>query len=161
MCTNLTLVMGRGYTVGFGGLLSFSFTVWQKLFCPTPPPPPPPTPQHPTDRKLLAPHYCSTWPRVSGSLRARKLPAASAPEAKRMGTALVIPTNEVKMLIPKTAANLQSALRNPNAVVLRKEGADKEQSEDQSQSKRKSRREKQQQKWSFTLFLKTALLIRR
>lgn len=76
---------------------------------------------HPNLGKLLAPHYCSTWPRVSGSLRARKLPAASAPEAKRMGTALVIPTNEVKMLIPKTAANLQSALRNPNAVVLRKE----------------------------------------
>lgn len=71
--------------------------------------------------KLLAPHYCSTWPRVSGSLRARKLPAASAPEAKRMGTALVIPTNEVKMLIPKTAANLQRALRKPNAVVLRKD----------------------------------------
>lgn len=71
--------------------------------------------------KLLAPHYCSTWPRVSGSLRARKLPAASAPEAKRMGTALVIPTNEVKMLMPKTAANLQRALRKPNAVVLRKE----------------------------------------
>lgn len=54
-------------------------------------------------------------------MRARKLPAASAPEAKRIGTALVIPTNEVKMLIPKTAANLQRALRNPNAVVLRKE----------------------------------------
>lgn len=65
-------------------------------------------------------HYCSTWPRVSGSLRARKLPAASAPEAKRMGTALVMPTNEVKMLIPRTAASLQSALRNPNAVVLSK-----------------------------------------
>ncbi len=54
-------------------------------------------------------------------MRARKLPAASAPEAKRMGTALVIPTNEVKMLMPKTAANLQRALRKPNAVVLRKE----------------------------------------
>lgn len=38
-----------------------------------------------------------------------------------MGTALVIPTNEVKMLIPKTAANLQRALRKPNAVVLRRE----------------------------------------
>lgn len=63
-------------------------------------------------------YYCSTWPRVSGSLRARKLPAANAPEAKRMGTALVMPTNEVKMLIPKTAASLQSALRKPNAVVL-------------------------------------------
>jgi len=68
--------------------------------------------------KLSAPHYCSTWPRVSGSLRARKLPAASAPEAKSMGTALVIPTNEVKMLMPNTAANLQRALRKPNAVVL-------------------------------------------
>lgn len=66
------------------------------------------------------PHYCSTWPRVSGSLRATKLPAARAPEAKRMGTALVMPTNEVKMLIPRTAASLQSALRNPNAVVLSK-----------------------------------------
>lgn len=71
--------------------------------------------------KLLVPHYCSTWPRVSGSLRARKLPAASAPEANRMGTALVMPTNEVKMLMPNTAANLQRALRKPNAVVLRKE----------------------------------------
>ena len=71
--------------------------------------------------RLSAPHYCSTWPRVSGSLRARKLPAASAPEANRMGTALVIPTNEVKMLMPSTAANLQRALRKPNAVVLRKE----------------------------------------
>lgn len=71
--------------------------------------------------KLLVPHYCSTWPRVSGSLRARKLPAANAPEAKSMGTALVIPTNEVKMLMPNTAANLQRALRKPNAVVLGKE----------------------------------------
>lgn len=35
-----------------------------------------------------------------------------------MGTALVIPTNEVKMLIPRTAASLQRALRKPNAVVL-------------------------------------------
>lgn len=60
-------------------------------------------------------------------MRARKLPAASAPEAKRMGTALVMPTNEVKMLIPNTAANLQRALRKPNAVVLRRErGTDKE-----------------------------------
>lgn len=76
------------------------------------PPPPRPVDTPPP------PHYCSTWPRVSGSLRARKLPAASAPEAKRMGTALVMPTNEVKMLMPRTAASLQSALRNPNAVVL-------------------------------------------
>lgn len=37
-----------------------------------------------------------------------------------MGTALVMPTNEVKMLMPNTAANLQRALRKPNAVVLRK-----------------------------------------
>lgn len=37
-----------------------------------------------------------------------------------MGTALVIPTKEVKMLMPNTAANLQRALRKPNAVVLKK-----------------------------------------
>ena len=87
--------------------MSCSFTVWRKLFCPP--------------GKSLAPHYCSTWPRVSGSLRAKKLPAANAPEAKRIGTALVIPTKEVKILMPNTAANLQRALRKPNAVVLRKE----------------------------------------
>lgn len=44
-----------------------------------------------------------------------------------MGTALVIPTNEVKILIPKTAASLQRALRKPNAVVLgKREGTDGE-----------------------------------
>lgn len=69
-----------------------------------------------------APCYCSTWPRVSGSLRAKKLPAASAPEAKRIGTALVMPTNDVKMLMPSTAASLQRALRKPNAVVLEGKG---------------------------------------
>ena len=51
-------------------------------------------------------------------MRARKLPAARAPEAKRMGTALVMPTKEVKMLMPSTAASLQRALRKPNAVHL-------------------------------------------
>lgn len=56
-------------------------------------------------------------------MRARKLPAARAPEANRMGTALVMPTNEVKMLMPNTAASLQRALRKPNAVVLREEEA--------------------------------------
>lgn len=68
-------------------------------------------------------------------MRARKLPAASAPEAKRMGTALVIPTNEVKMLIPKTAANLQRALRKPNAVVLRRE---RERTDEESVRKKSS-----------------------
>lgn len=77
---------------------------------------PPPSPA-----KMMVSHYCSTWPRVSGSLRARKLPAASAPEANRMGTALVMPTNEVKMLMPRTAASLQRALRKPKAVVLQEE----------------------------------------
>lgn len=38
-----------------------------------------------------------------------------------MGTALVIPTKDVKMLIPRTAASLQRALRKPKAVVLRKD----------------------------------------
>lgn len=71
------------------------------------------------------PHYLSTWPRVSGNLSARKLPAARAPDANRMGTALVMPTKEVKILIPKTAANLQRALRNPNAVVLEVESGRK------------------------------------
>lgn len=35
-----------------------------------------------------------------------------------MGAALVIPTKDVKMLIPSTAASLQRAFRKPNAVVL-------------------------------------------
>ena len=51
---------------------------------------------------------------------ARKLPAARAPAANRMGTALVMPTNDWKMLMPRTAASLHRALRNPNAVVLDK-----------------------------------------
>ena len=63
--------------------------------------------------------YCNTRPRVSGNLVARKLPAASAPAANKMGTALVIPTNDWKMLMPRTAASLQRAFRKPNAVVLR------------------------------------------
>lgn len=62
--------------------------------------------------------HCSTCPRVSGSFRARELPTASAADASKMGTAFVMPTNDVKMLMPKTAASLQRALRNPNAVVL-------------------------------------------
>lgn len=51
-------------------------------------------------------------------MNARKLPAASAPDANRMGTALVMPTKEVKMLMPNTAASLQRAFRKPNAVHL-------------------------------------------
>lgn len=35
-----------------------------------------------------------------------------------IGTALVMPTNDWKMLMPKTAASLQRAFRNPKAVVL-------------------------------------------
>lgn len=68
------------------------------------------------------PHHCRTCPRVSGSLRARELPRASAAEANRMGTALVMPTKDVKMLMPSTAASLHSAFRNPNAVVLGRMG---------------------------------------
>lgn len=64
--------------------------------------------------------YCNTWPRVSGNFVARKLPAASAPAANKMGTALVMPTNDWKMLMPRTAASLQRAFRKPNAVVLHK-----------------------------------------
>lgn len=63
--------------------------------------------------------YCNTWPRVSGNFVARKLPAASAPAANMMGTALVMPTNDWKMLMPRTAASLQSAFKKPNAVVLK------------------------------------------
>lgn len=68
--------------------------------------------------------YCNTWPLVSGNFVARKLPAARAPAANRMGMALVMPTNDWKMLIPSTAASLQRAFRKPNAVVLetRREG---------------------------------------
>lgn len=66
--------------------------------------------------------YCNTWPRVSGNFVARKLPAASAPAANMMGTALVMPTNDWKMLMPRTAATLQRAFRKPNAVVLKTEG---------------------------------------
>ena len=62
--------------------------------------------------------HCSTCPRVSGSFRARELPRARAAEAKRMGAALVIPTKDVKMLIPSTAASLHRAFRKPKAVVL-------------------------------------------
>lgn len=53
-------------------------------------------------------------------MRAKKLPTAKAPDAKRMGTALVMPTNDWKMLMPRTAANLHRAFRNPKAVVLKK-----------------------------------------
>lgn len=60
-------------------------------------------------------------PRVSGSFSARKLPAARAPEAKRMGTALVMPTNDWKMLMPRTAASLHNAFKKPKAVVLWRE----------------------------------------
>lgn len=63
--------------------------------------------------------YCNTWPLVSGNFVARKLPAASAPAANMMGTALVMPTNDWKMLMPRTAASLQRAFRKPNAVVLK------------------------------------------
>lgn len=62
--------------------------------------------------------HCSTCPRVSGSFRARELPRARAAEAKRMGAALVMPTKDVKMLIPSTAASLHRAFRKPKAVVL-------------------------------------------
>lgn len=69
--------------------------------------------------KVLSPSpHCSTCPRVSGSFRARELPRARAAEAKRIGAALVIPTKDVKMLIPRTAASLHRALRKPKAVVL-------------------------------------------
>lgn len=63
--------------------------------------------------------YCNTWPLVSGNFVARKLPAASAPAANKMGTALVMPTNDWKMLMPSTAASLQRAFKKPNAVVLK------------------------------------------
>lgn len=71
----------------------------------------------PPPKSQRAPH-CSTCPRVSGSFRARELPRARAAEAKRMGAALVIPTKDVKMLIPSTAASLHRAFRKPKAVVL-------------------------------------------
>ena len=35
-----------------------------------------------------------------------------------MGTALVMPTNDWKMLMPRTAASLQRAFRKPKAVHL-------------------------------------------
>lgn len=69
----------------------------------------------PTTGRLF---YCNTWPRVSGNFVARKLPAARAPAANMMGTALVMPTNDWKMLMPRTAASLQRAFRKPNAVHL-------------------------------------------
>lgn len=68
--------------------------------------------------KAWRPSHCSTCPRVSGNFRARELPRASAAEANKMGAALVIPTKDVKMLIPSTAASLQRAFRKPKAVVL-------------------------------------------
>lgn len=52
-----------------------------------------------------------------------------------MGTALVIPTKDVKMLIPNTAASLQRALRKPKAVVLRK---DKDRGKSRNNSKNNS-----------------------
>lgn len=72
----------------------------------------------PATPKPQRPPHCSTCPRVSGSFRARELPRARAAEAKRMGAALVIPTKDVKMLIPNTAASLHRAFRKPKAVVL-------------------------------------------
>lgn len=72
----------------------------------------------PATPKPQRPPHCSTCPRVSGSFRARELPRARAAEAKRMGAALVIPTKDVKMLIPSTAASLHRAFRKPKAVVL-------------------------------------------
>lgn len=68
--------------------------------------------------KPQRPPHCSTCPRVSGNFRARELPRARAAEAKRMGAALVIPTKDVKMLIPSTAASLHRAFKKPKAVVL-------------------------------------------
>lgn len=145
------------------------FRVWRALelfihsaakpLLPYSPSPSPPLTPSSLFGELLSPlHYCSTWPRVSGSLRARKLPSASAPEAKRMGTALVIPTKEVKMLIPKTAANLQRALRNPNAVVLRREGTDRSaESCSMSVSKRRKSSVNAATK-VFNLFIQTTVL---
>lgn len=52
-----------------------------------------------------------------------------------MGTALVIPTKDVKMLIPKTAASLQRALRKPKAVVLTKD-KDKEKKDEKQNLKK-------------------------
>lgn len=39
-----------------------------------------------------------------------------------MGKALVMPTNDWKILMPNTAASLQRAFKKPNAVVLKKRG---------------------------------------
>lgn len=71
-----------------------------------------------------------------------------------MGTALVMPTNEVKMLIPKTAASLQRALRKPNAVVLRREEDEtgrEEEIQSQSQSAEEETIKKQLKKQCVSL----------
>ncbi|TNN72320.1 hypothetical protein EYF80_017472 [Liparis tanakae] len=66
--------------------------------------------------KLAAPSLLNTTQDPTHSnFVARKLPAARAPAANMMGTALVMPTNDWKMLMPRTAASLQRAFRKPNA----------------------------------------------
>ena len=44
----------------------------------------------------------------------------SAVKERRIGTTLVMPTNEAKMELPKMAASLHRAFSTPNAVALRR-----------------------------------------
>lgn len=70
-------------------------------------------------------HFLSWWTahirtcsRVSGRRRAIRPPPTREVAARRMGTTLVIPTKEAKMVFPRMAPNLHNPLRMPKAVAL-------------------------------------------
>lgn len=62
--------------------------------------------------------HIRTCSRVSGSRRAIRPPPTREVAARRMGTTLVIPTKEAKMVFPRMAPNLHNPLRMPKAVAL-------------------------------------------
>ena len=74
----------------------------------------------------IFPSFCQgavhirTCSRVSGSRRAIRPPPTREAAARRMGTTLVIPTKEAKIVFPRMAPNLHNPLRMPNAVALQK-----------------------------------------
>lgn len=69
--------------------------------------------------------HIRTCSRVSGSRRAIRPPPTREAAARRMGTTLVIPTKEAKIVFPRMAPNLHNPLRMPNAVALQKKNTGK------------------------------------
>lgn len=66
--------------------------------------------------------HMRTLERVSGSRSPMRPPPTSTPDARRIGTALVMPTSEPKIRLPNTAASLHMALQNPKPVPLWEKG---------------------------------------